>query len=275
MDVLLACLHIAAYVALGLALPVPALRRSAQAALLVAAAVGIALGLTGPAERTLETVHTYAGFAPASYEISMVAHPTGTATAPGWQWPLPWAAFALVWVVVLQGIGCRPLRSPFALPLAFAWSALAAWLAMQALAAPAALVQPVGLDRFLFPAGLALALVAARTASGLLPMILLISAGTFGARLPVAIWSKIASDQRLGTTLDVTDVVDIVNPIRQTQFEPRLVAGSAEQQFWLIWLEHVIVFPALYLLSLAGIAFGVHMFHRHGPATDAGGRAAR
>jgi hypothetical protein len=33
-------------------------------------------------------------------------------------------------------------------------------------------------------------------------------------------------------------------------------------------LEHVLVFPALYLLSLLGIAFGVYMFHRHGPETE-------
>jgi hypothetical protein len=65
-------------------------------------------------------------------------------------------------------------------------------------------------------------------------------------------------------------VRDIVNPMTQLQFDPRLQPGSAEQQFWLIWLEHVIVFPALYLLSLTGIAFGVWMFHRHGPAPRPG-----
>jgi hypothetical protein len=49
----------------------------------------------------------------------------------------------------------------------------------------------------------------------------------------------------------------------QMQFEPRLVAGSSEQQFWLIWLEHVIFFPAVYLMSLFGIAFGLWLYHRH------------
>lgn len=273
MEVLLACLHIAAYLALGLALPIPRLRRPAQALLLLAAAVGLAHGLLGPAERTLTTVHTYAGFEPAAFEVSMVAFPTGTVTAPGWQWPLPFALFAALWVVTLQRLAQRQPRSPVVTALCFAWSATAAWLGMQALAAPAIVVQPVGIDRFLFPAGLALAIGAARTASGLVPLFVAIGAGTIGARLPAALFSKYASDQRLGTSLDVTDVVDIVNPMTQMQFEPRLSPGSGAQQFWLIWLEHVLVYPTLYLLSFLGIAFGVFMFHRHGPETAAPAKA--
>ncbi|MBL9078601.1 MAG: hypothetical protein JNL08_13910 [Planctomycetes bacterium] len=268
MEVLLACLQLAAYVALGLALPLPRLRRPAQVLLLLAAATGVALGVTGPAERTLTTVHTYAGFEPAAFEVSMVAFPTGAVTAPGWQWPLPFAGFALLWCAVLQTLGTRPPRSPLVVAMCFAWSATAAWLGMQALAAPSALVQPVGIDRFLYPAGLALAIGAARQASGLLPLFVTLSAGTIGARLPAALFSKYASDHRLGTSLDVTDVIDIVNPMTQMQFDPRLAPGSGAQQFWLIWLEHVLVFPTLYLLSLAGVAFGVHMFHRHGPSTE-------
>ncbi len=265
MDVLVATLHLAAYLALGLALPLPRLRRPAVAALVVAAVAGLAHGLFGPAERTLETVHTYAGFAGADYEVSMVAFPTGVATAAGWQWPLPFAVFAACWVACLRRLGDRPPAAPVWAALGFAWTATATWLGMQWLAAPAAVVQPVGIDRFLFPAGLALAIGAARSSPGLPALLLAISAGTLGARLPIALASKFASDRRLGTSLDVTDVVDIVNPMLQLQFEPRLEPGSAAQQFWLIWLEHLIVFPALYLLSLAGIAFGVHMFHRHGP----------
>lgn len=268
MEALLVCLHVAAYVALGLALPLPRLRRLAIATLLVAAATSVGHGLFGPADRTLETVHTYAGYEGAAFEVSMVSFPTGTVTAPGWQWPLPFAAFALLWLVVLHRFGDRAAPRPITAALAFAWTGLAAWLGMQLLAAPAALVQPVGLDRFLFPAGLALAIGAARTSRSLVALFVTISAGTMAARLPAALFSWYASEAHLGTCLDIHAIVDIVNPMTQMQFEPRLQPGSSQQHFWLIWLEHVIVFPACYLLSYLGVAFGVHMFHTHGPETE-------
>lgn len=270
MEVLLVCLHLATYLALGLALPLPRLRRLAVAVLLVAATASVAHGLLGPAERTLTTVHGYAGFEATAFEVSMVEFPTGTHTAPGWQWPLPFALFALGWALWLRRLGDATPRGPIRTALAFAWTATATWLLMQVLAAPAALVQPVGIDRFLFPAGLALAILAARTSAGLLPLFVTISAGTIGARLPAALFSKYASDAGIGTCLDISTIVDIVNPMTQMQFDPRLVAGSGAQQFWLIWLEHVIVFPAVYMLSYLGVAFCVYMFHRHGPETEPG-----
>ena len=79
-------------------------------------------------------------------------------------------------------------------------------------------------------------------------------------------FSRYASDAQLGTSLDVHLVRDIVNPTTHTQFVPRLTPGSSEQYFWLIWLEHAIFFPAIYFMSLFGIAFGAHMFHKHGAA---------
>ncbi len=268
MEVPLTCLHLAAYLALGLALPLPRLRRIATAVLLLCAVASVAHGLFGPPERTLTTVHTYAGFEGHAFEVSMVEFPTGTVTAPGWQWPLPFAAFALGWALCLRRLGDRAPRRPIGTALAFAWTATAAWIAMQMLAAPALLVQPVGIDRFLFPAGLALAILAARSSRGLVPLFVTISAGTIGARLPAALFSKFASDAGFGTGLDISRIVDIVNPMTQVQFEPRLQPGSGAQQFWLIWLEHVLVFPALYLLSFLGVAFGVYMFHTHGPDTE-------
>ena len=60
-------------------------------------------------------------------------------------------------------------------------------------------------------------------------------------------------------------MIDIVNPLNHMQFEPRLEAGSTAQQFWLIWAEHLIAYPAFYLMSYVGIGFCVHMFVRHGP----------
>ena len=263
MDTFLAILHLAAFIALGLGLALPRLRRPAITLLAAGALGGIGSVVDGPAERTLETVHTYAGFEGSALETSMVRFPTGTVTAVGWHWVVPFTAFALLWIAVLVRLGQRPLKSAFALPLAFAWTAAAMWAGMQLLAAPSEVVQPFGVDRFLFPAGLAAALIAARTMPKLFRVLLAVSLSALAGRLPVALFSKIASDRHLGTSLDVTNVRDIVNPMTQMQFEPRLVPGSGEQQFWLIWLEHVIVFPSLYFMSLAGVAFCVFMFHHH------------
>lgn len=264
MDLFVACLHGAAYAAVAFALPLPRFRRIAMLTLLVAALVGLAAGLFGPAERTLMTVHTYAGFDGAAQEVSMVSFPTGEKTAAGWLWPLPFAGFALLWILLLRGLREVQPRRPWALPLLLAWTASAQWLGMQWFAAPAAVVQPLGLDRVLFPAGVAMALLTARHSRTLVQLLFTISACTIAARLPAALWSKVATDQRLGTSLDVALVRDIVNPMTGLQFDPRLTIGSPEQQFWLIWLEHVIMFPALYLLSLTGIGFGMYLYHRHG-----------
>lgn len=264
MDATLTCLHLAAYLALALALPIPRLRGPAMLVLAIAAVAGIAAGLMAPGERTLETVHTYAGYAGTDVEVSMVRFPTGTTTAPGWQWPLPFALFAAFWLTVLFRSKDQPLGLPWLWPLLFGWTATAAWLGMQALAAPDLVVQPIGLDRFLWPAGLAASLLAARTASKALTLFVLVSGTILLARLPAALFSKFASDGRLGTCLDVSTVRNIVNPMTQMQFEPMLEPNSSAHQFWTIWLEHMIFFPAIHLMSLFGIAFSAWMFHRHG-----------
>jgi hypothetical protein len=268
MDLLVAFAHLAAFVTLGLALPLPKLRRLAVFVLAAAAALGFLHAALGPGERQLTTVHSFAGYQGSDQEVSVVDFPTGTRHAPSWQWPLPFLGLAVLWIAVLRALGQRAPKTPWLLPVSFAWSASAAWLGMQYLAAPSAIVQPVGLDRFLFPAGLGLALLAARSSKSLASLLFLVSLTTVAARLPVALFSKLASDLKLGSTLDVSTVRDIVNPMTQMQFEPRLEPGSGQQQFWLIWLEHVLIFPALYLLSLFGIAFGAYLFHRHGPATE-------
>ncbi len=268
MDLLLALLIAAAFLAAALALPFPGLRRAAAAGLGGTALLAVLAGVFGPAERSLTTVHTYAGFEGAAMEISVVAFPTGTVTAPGWQWAMPLVAFAAIWAVVLLQLGGRRLGNAYAAPLAFAWTGTAVWLGMQALAAPSEVVQPIGIDRVLWPAGLAMAFLAARTAGSLAGLFVGLSLGTLAARLPAALFSKYASDHGLGTSLDVSSVRDIVNPLTQMQFEPRLEPGSAAQQFWLIWLKHVIAYPAFYTLSVAGFAFAAYMFEKHG--ADAG-----
>ncbi len=264
MDVLSTLLHLAAYLALAFALALGKARRLAIGLLAAAALFGVVQGSLDDGPRQLTTVHTYAGYEGAAHEVSMVAFPTGTFEAPGWQWPLPFLGFAGLWIAILLALGSRQPKSPLVLPLLFAWTATAAWLGMQWCAAPAILVQPVGLDRFLWPAGLATALLAAWSARSFLSLFVMVGSGVMLARLPAALFSKYASSERLGGVLDISSVRDIVNPMTQMQFDPRLEAGSGQQEFWLVWLEHVIFFPAVYAMSLLGIAFGAWMFHRHG-----------
>ena len=99
----------------------------------------------------------------------MVSFPTGTVTAPAGQWAIPYAGFALLWILILWALRRRELKNPWLLPLLLAWTSFAAWLGMQYLAAPAVVVQPVGLDRFLWPAGLALAQAPNRNTASLPP----------------------------------------------------------------------------------------------------------
>ena len=70
-----------------------------------------------------------------------------------------------------------------------------------------------------------------------------------------------------GTSLDVHGIVDFADPFRQIPM--RVVAHSSDQLAWLLWGPHLLVFPALYLLSAGGIAFAVAQFVLHPPGTDA------
>lgn len=269
MELTLALLLVCAFLFAGLGLALPDWRRAAAGVLVGVGLVAVLAGVLDPAERTLVTEHSYAGFEGAALEVSVVDFPTSTFTAPGWQWPLPFFAFAALWATALLLLGKRYPANGYVLPVLLAWSGTAAWLGMQACAAPAAVVQPVGIDRVLWPAGLAMALLVARHAGSLASLFLGLSAATVIARLPAALFSKYASDHQLGTSLDISSIRDIVNPMTQMQFEPRLAPGSGEQQFWLIWLEHVIAYPAFYTLSIAGIAFAAYMFHKHGEPSPA------
>lgn len=262
MDLLAALLQSATYLAFAVMLLRPKFGRPAAGIGLLAAAFCLGHGLLGPAERELVCTHTYVAYEGSALEPSPVEFPTETVHAAGWLWPLPFAAFA----VLFAAIGWRrkaDSANPWLLPLLLGWAAMASWLAMQKLAAPAATVQPAGLDRFLWPAGLALALRLAATTEKLIPLVLQIALGTAALRLPAALFSKIASDRQLGTVLDISSITDIVHPITRRQFQPRLEAGSFDQQFWLNWAEHVLVFPAFHLMSFTGIAFAVWLMHRH------------
>ena len=264
MDLLISLSHVLAYVMLALGLALPHLRRAGLITLAVVAVLTVAAAATGDEDRTLETLHTYAGFEGSSMEVSMVSFPTGTFTAGPLAWALPFAGFAMLWIGILLLLRGREVKSPWFLPILMAWTGLAVWLGEQFLAAPSALVHPVGIDRFLWPAGLLLCLVASKSCKSLIAVFVTIGGGIMVGRLPAAIFSKYATGAELGTSLDVHTIRDIVNPMTQMQFDPRLEMGSPEQEFWLIWLEHIIFYPAVYLMSLFGIGFGTYMWHKHG-----------
>ena len=263
MDLLISLSHVLAFVTLAFALALPRFRRAGAALLAGIAVLTAASAFSDDSPRSLETVHTYAGFEGSAMEVSMVSFPTGTFTAGPYLWALPFAGFAALWIGILLSLRQRDVKSPWVLPLLFAWTGLVLWLFEQYFAAPAMLVQPIGLDRFLWPAGLALCLVAAKQGKSLIAVLVTIAAGITLGRLPAAFFSEYASHNHLGTCLDIHTIRDIVNPMTQMQFEPRLTIGSGEQEFWLIWLEHVIFYPAVYLMSLFGIGFGTYMFHKH------------
>jgi hypothetical protein len=264
MDVATAVLQGLGYLFAAAALCYAPLGRLAAIVLMLGAILGAVIAGFGPGERDLLTTHTFVAYRGQELDPTAVHFPTGTKTAPGWQWPLPYAGFALIWsVILLRRRSQNPEdENPYVLPLALGWTAMAAWLGMQFLAAPEDVVQPYALERFLWPAGLALALRSATTVRSLLVLLMLLAVGATALRLPAALFSKYA---QLGTSLDVHTITDIVHPIQRAQFEPPLEPGSAAQQFWLIWAEHVIVFPSLHLMSYFGFAFAIWLMQRqHG-----------
>jgi hypothetical protein len=268
MDLILAILQTACYLAGALALATERWRRPATALLLLTALLSVAAGLLAPGERELVCTHTFVGREGNALDLSPVHFPTATMRAPGWLWPLPFAAFAAAAAAAVCWRRTPPRLPPMVAALLFAWSATASWIAMQFAAAPAAVVQPFGLERLLWPAGLLLTLDLARGGGSFLRVFLMLSLGLVAQRLPAALFSKLASDHGWGTGLDVAQVVKIVNPMTHLQFEPRLQPNSPEQQFWLIWAEHVLVYPALYLLGFAGIAFASFMIQKHDRMTE-------
>ena len=266
MELLVALLQGASFLAIAAALVYAPLTRVACALSLAAALVGLGFGLSDPGQRELITSHTFVAYEGQSLEPSAVHFPTGTKSAPGWQWPLPFLGFAALWTALLLAVRNQENQSPWVLPMLLGWSSTAAWIATQWFAAPADVVQPYALERFLWPAGLALALRLAASTDRLLALFFKLGLGVTLLRLPAALFSKFASDQKLGTSLDVTEVTTIVHPVQRIQID--LIPGSLDQQMWLIWAENVFVFPAFHFMSVFGFAFAVWLMSRHTGGKD-------
>ena len=268
MEITCAILQSACFLALAIALPHEKWRRPTTALLGLTIVFCLLTAVFGPAERELVTTHTFVAYQGIDLEPSPVHFPTGEVSAPGWMWPLPFVAFALLGIFGLRWVRQGLPRSPWVLPALFAWGASAAWLGMQGLAAPSVVVQPWGLPRFLWPASLLLTFELARTSDRFWPLMARLVVGIVALRLPLALFSKYASDHHLGTCLDISRVTDIVHPFTRLQFDPPLESGSTEQQFWLIWAEHIFAYPAFHLLSMTGIAFAVFMIRKHDSMED-------
>ena len=64
--------------------------------------------------------------------------------------------------------------------------------------------------------------------------------------------STLATRGEWGTSLDVHSIEHFANPFvkRTVSVEP----GSQEQLMWLVWSGHLLILPALYMMSAGGVA---------------------
>jgi hypothetical protein len=162
MDIALAILISATWILGPMAIAIPKLRSTASLVLLLAAVLALVSAVLAPGERSLDVVHTFAGFKGHDLEPSAVDFVVDQRQAPGLHWAVIFTVYALPWALGLFVLRRRPPpANAFLLPLLAAWSGIACWLLLQVAAAPAAVVQPFGLERILFPAGLALCILVA------------------------------------------------------------------------------------------------------------------
>ncbi len=178
-------------------------------------------------------------------------------TAAGFGWGLLVAVFALAWAAWAWHNRDQGPSGAFGAPLALAWTGLALILLLQKAAAPAALLVPFDLspDRVLVPATLAAALRLASGAPKILHMVLYLSLYLGVTRVAMGIFATLATQQEWGTHLDVHRIDFIA--ARGVPLE--LAPGSAQQLSWLVWFPHMLILPAIYMMSFGGIAFAVMM----------------
>ncbi len=240
--------------------------RPLAAAILGLSALGALIGalVYGGGERQLEITHSFVAFV--GNEIRDKAFPIETCSAPGSYWLLAWTAFALpwaawAWLSRVRSDSNHPGSHPFWTPLLMALSGCALILVWEKVAAPADLVRPASFDRILVPASLAAVILLAQRCQAFLLtlswLILFISI----CRLPLALFSTLASQRQWGTSLDIHSIQVFANPF--VQYPVEVSAGSSEQFTWLIWAPQLIIYPSLYMLSFGGVAFAAVMFVTH------------
>ena len=275
-DFLLAAVHVLALAAIATGLVVPTWRGRIAAGVAVVAVAALVAALAGPESRTLEVVHRYAGYDQLDYGLQ--SQVVDSVQADGLWWGLVVAVFLGLWALVLRATAVAPGQvvplghrmHPFFAPLLLAWSGCAAVLLLEKTAAPAGLVDPIPLERALLPAAIAACALLARQLKSFFVVFLWLALFVTAARLPIAAFGTWATYEGFGTSLDAHTIETIANPFGDPPFPMELEPGSREQLTWLVWAPQLLILPALYMLSLAGIAFAVVMFVTH-PKTNADG----
>ena len=261
LDFLLVTAQVLGSLGICLAIAQPRARRAAAIGLAVLGLAGLIAALSSGDERSLTVTATFPAYD--GLLIVPTPFPVDEVTAPGRIWGLLTAAFAGCWALWAWARRSGPTPGPFTLPLALAWTSTLLWLALEKSAAPAVLVQPAGLDRGLWPATLAAGLILAERCERSLHLILYLSVFIALGRLPIAILSVLASNNHWGTTLDISSITLFANPMVQQPIE--VTPGSTGQHLWLIWIQHLVMFPGIYMLSIGGIAFAAFLYLKHAP----------
>ena len=265
LDFLLITAQILGFAGIALAITDPRGRSSMAIVLGVLALAGLVAALlavlAGFEQRSLTVTATF----PAYDELIIVptAFPVDQVTAPAFLWALLIAGYAGAWALWARSTRPGQTSGPFTLPLVLAWTGTALLLLLQKSAAPAILVQPAGVDRVLWPATLAAGLILAHRCERVVHLILYLSLFIALGRLPIAIFSMLASKGQWGTTLDISSITLFANPVIQQPIE--VLPGSTEQHLWLIWLQHLVMMPGIYMMSTGGIAFSRYLFLKHAP----------
>ncbi len=248
--------HLLVNVAIAAGLFRSRLRRVCAVGLL-AAALGCVVGalMAGDGQRELEIVFNFSAYV--GNDLAQKDFPIETTRAGASAWF--WAAglFCALWAAALWVLRPRAGRAagrthPFWVPMFVCWTGCAWTLWLEKLAAPADLVRPMGFDRTLFPMTVTAALLLAERCRAVLLTFSWLSLFVSMSRIPIALFGTFATRGEWGTSLDVHSVEHFANPLvkRTVSVEP----GSQEQLMWLIWSGHLLILPALYMMSTGGIA---------------------
>ena len=267
LDVLAVLVHLAVALGLAAGLVQPTWRRRIAALVLAAGAAALVLALVGPSPRELAVEHRFAAFV--GPEIRSTAFVTEQVSAPGFLWGLVALAFCGGWALWLRrsaspdgaradiGAGVHPFWGPICL----AWSLLALQIALEKVAAPAGFVGPIGVDRAVLPGALAASVLLAHAHRRVVMVLAWLAVFVTFVRTPLVVFATLATQNGWGTSFDVRGITRFANPLAQSPLD--VATGSPEQLGWLIWGPHLLVMPAIYMLSLGGIGFAVTMFVTH------------
>jgi hypothetical protein len=261
MSVALSILHTLALAATALALGHDPFRRHAVRFLAVLGATAlVAAALALGSERSLLVTHPFPAFEGQS--IRTKAFPIESVAAPGQWYGLCAAAFCFGWAAWLgRLVRTRRDVDPFWAPLVLGWSSTALVLALEKAAAPEGLVAPLAFDRGLLPASSCAAVLLAIRCRSVFLTLSWLSLFVSLSRLPIAVFGTLATRHGWGTSLDVHSMRVFANPFMQWPVEVQ--PASFEQLGWLVWAPQLLILPAIYMLSVGGVAFAVSMFVLH------------